>query len=203
MYRVFGMSASGNCYKVKLVLEQTNAPYQWQEVDILNNETHSAEFLAMNPCGKVPTLEIEAGRYLAESNAILYYLSRDTPLWPKDEFDRAKVLQWLFFEQYSHEPFIAVACFIRRFLAPDHARRAELPRLLERGYQALDIMEQHLCSRRWFVAETYSIADIALYAYTHIAETGGFELKAYPAIQSWMARIQQQPAYAAMTKSGA
>jgi glutathione S-transferase len=198
MYKVFGMSASGNCYKVKLLLTQLGLDYQWQEIDILQAETRTPEFLAMNPNGKVPTLQIGADQYLAESNAILGYLAENTPYWATERFKKAETLQWLFFEQYSHEPYIAVARFIKKFLPPDHPRQADIPRLHERGYQALQVMEQHLAHRDFFVNNHYSIADIALYAYTHIAADGGFDLGSCTAIQAWMRRLQQQPGYVAM-----
>ncbi|MEW5756481.1 MAG: glutathione S-transferase family protein [Pseudomonadota bacterium] len=197
-YKVYGMSASGNCYKVKLLLEQLGLPYRWQEIDTLKKETQTPQFLTLNPNGEVPTLEIAPGRYVPESNAILYYLAEGTPYWPADRYTRAQVLQWMFFEQYSHEPYVAVARFIRKFLPSDHVRRAELPRLHERGYKALKVMEQHLGKRDFFVGDGYSIADIALFAYTHVADEGGFELDRFPAINSWMGRIRSQPGFVAM-----
>lgn len=198
MYKAFGMSTSGNCYKVKLLLTQLKLEYQWEEIDILKAETRTSEFLTMNPNGKVPTLQIDTGKYLAESNAILCYLADGTPLWSPEKFTKAQTLQWLFFEQYSHEPYIAVARFIKKFLPPDHPRYAELPRLHDRGYQALQVMEQHLSNSSYFVEDSYSIADIALYAYTHVAEDGGFDLTSFTAIHNWMQRIQQQPEYISM-----
>jgi glutathione S-transferase len=198
MYKVYGMSMSGNCYKVRLLLEQLHVPYDWVEIDTRSGRTRSAEFLAMNPNGRVPTVEIEPGHFLAESDAILFYLAEGTALWPRQRRERAEVLQWMFFEQYSHEPYIAVARFIRLMLPSDHARRADLPRLLERGYQALEVMEQHLKARSFFVAEAYSIADIALYAYTHAAADGGFSLQRYPAVLAWLARVESQPRFLRM-----
>jgi glutathione S-transferase len=195
---VYGMSSSGNCYKVRLLLEQLAAPYEWIEIDTRSGRTRSPEFLASNPNGRVPLLELDPGRYLPESGAILYCLAEATAFWPQGRLERAEVLQWMFFEQYSHEPYIAVARFICAFLPPDHARRQELPRLHERGAAALAIMERHLAQRRFFVADTYSIADIALYAYTHAAGEGGFDLAAYPAIRAWIARIEAQPRFVRM-----
>ncbi len=195
MLKVYGMSSSGNCYKIKLLLEQLGQPYVWEEIDIMRGTTRTAEFLAMNPNGKVPTLEIEPGAFLAESNAILHYIAEDTAFLPREKLARARALQWMFFEQYSHEPYIAVARFICKFLPADHARRAELPSLLERGNQALDVMEKHLASRSYFVDEQYSIADIALFAYTHEAHVGGFELSRYPAVKRWLARVASQPKF--------
>jgi len=198
MFTVFGMADSGNCYKVKLALEQLGKPYRWVEVDSTRGETRSKEFLSRNPNGKVPTLQLEDGTYLPESNAILYYLAEGTPLLPADKLGRARALQWMFFEQYSHEPYIAVARSILRYQPPESPRRAELPRLQERGNQALAVMEQHL-SRSPFVAGTgYSVADIALFAYTHVAADGGFELKRYPAVSAWLARVRAQPKHVAL-----
>jgi glutathione S-transferase len=197
-YTVYGMSSSGNCYKVRLLLEQLRAPYDWIEIDTRTGRTRSAEFLQRNPNGRVPLLEFEPGEYLAESGAILCFLADGTALWPQRRRERAEVLQWMFFEQYSHEPYIAVARFICAFLPAQDARRGELPRLHERGAQALAVMERHLQQRAFFVADSYSIADIALYAYTHAAGDGGFDLAAYPAIRAWIARIEQQPHYVPM-----
>lgn len=194
---VYGMKASGNCFKVRLLLEQLGLPYRWVEVDSARGETRTPEYLAKNPNGKVPLLELADGRTLAESNAILCYLADGSPYLPADRWQRAQVLQWLFFEQYSHEPYIAVARFIMGWLPEDHHRRAELPRLRERGYQALDVMEKHLAARDFFVDAGYGIADIALYAYTHEAALGGFELAAYPALRAWLARVEATPGFVA------
>jgi glutathione S-transferase len=195
---VYGMSSSGNCYKVRLLLEQLSTPYDWIEIDTRSGRTRSAEFLARNPNGRVPLLEPAPGQYLAESGAILYCLAEGTAFWPQDRIARAETLQWMFFEQYSHEPYIAVARFICAFLPAGDSRRQELPRLHERGAAALAVMERHLAQRQFFVAGSYSIADIALYAYTHSAGDGGFDLSAYPAIQDWIARIESQPRFVPM-----
>jgi len=198
MIRIYGMSSSGNCFKVRLLCEQLALPYEWTEVDTRSGTTRSAAFLAMNPNGRVPVLELESGRFLSESNAILFYLAADSPLWPRERLAQAQVLQWLFFEQYSHEPFIAVARFICTILAPEHPRRADLPRLRVRGDQALAIMEQQLAREQFLVAGRYSIADIALFAYTHAAGDGGFTLARYPAVCAWIARVQAQPRFVPM-----
>ncbi|MBI1731475.1 MAG: glutathione S-transferase family protein [Gammaproteobacteria bacterium] len=198
MYRVFGMSSSGNCHKVKLLLEQLREPYDWQEVDIMRGESRTPGYLAMNPNGRVPLLQVGADIFLPESNAILNYLAEGSAFLPTDRLQRAQVLQWMFFEQYSHEPYVAVARFICCYLPPDHERRAELPRLRERGHQALKVMEQHLSSRRFFVGERYTIADIALFAYTHVADSGGIELVPYPAVRRWLEAVRSQPGYVAM-----
>lgn len=192
-YIVFGGSDSGNCYKVKLLLTQLGLPFEWRETDPVKQDTRTPEFLALNPAGQVPLLQIKPEMVLAESNAILCYLADETQFWPSDRYARAQTLQWLFFEQYSHEPYIAVARFISKYLPEDHPRRADLSRLREKGYSALKVMEQHLSQREFFVGDRYSIADIALFAYTHVAADGGFDLNAVPHVQKWIARIQQQP----------
>ena len=200
MFTVYGMADSGNCYKVKLALEQLKLPYRWVEVDTTKGETRRAEFLARNPNGQVPVLELEDGSFLPESGAILHYLAEGTPLLPPDRLGRARVLQWMFFEQYSHEPYIAVARSILRALPPDSPRRAELPRLRERGHQALAVMERHLAREPYFVDAVYSIADIALFAYTHCAGDGGFDLAAHPAIGAWLARVETQPRFVPLAR---
>jgi glutathione S-transferase len=192
---VYGMRFSGNCYKVQLLLEQLGRPYRWVETDIMQGLTRTPEFLARNPNGRVPLLELADGRTLAESNAILCHLAEGSALWPLDPWERAQALQWLFFEQYSHEPYIAVARFIACMLPADHPRRAEFPRLHQRGHGALDVMEQHLAKHAFFVGERYGVADIALFAYTHVADEGGFSLERYPAIQAWMASVRGQPGF--------
>jgi glutathione S-transferase len=192
------MQSSGNCYKVQLLLEQIGLPYRWIEVNSAAGETRTPEYLAMNPNGKVPLLEVAPGRYLAESNAILCYLAEGGAWFPADRWERALVLQWLFFEQYSHEPYIAVARFICKWLPADHPRRAELPRLLERGQQALAVMEQQLATRPFIAGANYSVADIALFAYTHAAGDAGFDLAAYPAVSAWLARVRAQPGFIEM-----
>ncbi len=195
MFTVYGMVDSGNCYKVKLALEQLKLPYRWVEVSTTKGETRTKEFLARNPNGQVPTLELEDGEYLPESGAILAYLAEGTPLLPSERLERARVLQWMFFEQYSHEPCIAVARAILRYQPPDSPRRAELPRLQERGHKALEVMQQQLNAAAFIAGPKYSIADIALYAYTHCAADGGFELKRYPAVLAWLMRVKSQPGH--------
>jgi glutathione S-transferase len=192
------MSDSGNCYKVKLTLEQLALPYRWIEVDSSRGETRTLKFLAMNANGKVPTLALEDGSFLAESNAILNYLADGSRLLPSERLARARVLQWMFFEQYSHEPYVAVARSIMRYQPEDSLRRAELPRLLERGSQALSVMEQHLAREPYFAAGRYSIADIALYAYTHCAAEGGFDMSRFPSVSAWLERVRSQPRHVPM-----
>jgi glutathione S-transferase len=179
-------------------MEQLQLPYEWIEIDVRSGLTRQPEFLAKNANGRVPTLEYQPGQYLVESDAILVYLAEGSGLWPQHRLERAQALQWMFFEQYSHEPCIAVARFICAFLAADHARRSELPRLHERGYQALAVMEQQLVRTQFFVGDAYSVADIALYAYTHAAGDGGFDLQRFPAVCAWLARVQSQPRFLPM-----
>ncbi len=198
MTTIHGMKSSGNCYKLQLLLELLGRPYRWIDVDSANGETRTPAFLAKNPNGKVPLLELDDGRVLAESNAILCWLGEGTAFVPADPWRRAQMLQWMFFEQYSHEPYIAVARFICGWLPQEHPRRAELPRLCERGAQALAVMEQHLGSRDFFVDGGSSLADIALFAYTHVAADGGFDLDAYPAVRAWLARVQALSGFVAM-----
>jgi glutathione S-transferase len=192
--------SSGNGYKVRLLLHRLAIPYRRIELDIMAGETRTPEFLAKNPNGRIPVLELEDGTVLAESNAILFYLAEGTAFLPVGRLRRAQVLQWLFFEQYSHEPFIAVARFIRHLLPPGHPREAELPRLLERGDQALGVMEQHLAARSFFAGEADTIADLALYAYTHVAHEGGFDLEAYPRVRAWLGRVAEQPRHIPITQ---
>jgi glutathione S-transferase len=199
MYRLYGMSGSGNCYKPRLLLTQLHIPFEWIEKDTRKGETRTPEYLTINPNGRVPLLEVTSGKYLAESNAMLCYLAEDSPYLPRDRWQRAQVMQWLFFEQYSHEPYIAVTRFILKYLPSDHERHLELPRLRERGYQALTVMEQHLSRHAFFVDEHYSIADIALYAYTHVADEGGFDLSRYTAVRKWLENVRSQPGHIPMS----
>ena len=198
MLTVYGMKASGNCYKLELLLEQLNIVHRWVEMDSTRGETRRPEYLAMNANGQIPLLQSDDGSFLAESNAILCYLAEGSPLLPADRWHRAQTLQWLFFEQYSHEPYIAVARFICRWLDVDHPRRAELPRLLERGNAALAVMEHHMHGRDFFVDCGYTIADIALYAYSHAAEAGGFDMSRYPALLAWLNRVRAQERHVSM-----
>ena len=194
-YVVYGMRASGNCYKVLLLLEQLELPYRWVEVNSTRGETRTPEFLARNPNGKIPLLEVEPGKYLSESNAILVYLAESSGLLPETRWQRAQALQWMFFEQYSHEPYVAVARFIMKYLPADDPRAAELPKLREKGYQALSVMERHLQQQPIFAGEAYSVADIALFAYTHKAAEGGYGLTPYTAVRVWLERVQAQAGF--------
>ncbi len=193
MITIYGMSASGNCYKLQLLCELLQLKYRWIEVDILRGETHTHEFLAINPNAKVPVLVLDNGRSLPESNAGLFYLANGSRYFPNQPFAQAETLQWMFFEQYSHEPAIAVARFIKKFLPTDHPRNAELKVLHQKGYQALEVMEQRLKSQKWMSNQEPSIADIALFAYTHKAHEGGFDLSSFSAILNWIDAIQSLP----------
>ena len=197
--KLYDYLPSGNGYKVRLLLSQLGIPFTLIEKDIAKGETRTPEFLAINPNGRIPVLELDDGRHLSESDAILFYLAEGTPFLPEERFARADVLRWMFFEQYSHEPYIAVArawlhVFAGRKVDPDRLREE-----MEGGYQALDVMERHLADRRFFVAERYTIADIALYAYTHVAHEGGHDLAPYPSVRAWLARVAAQPRYVELT----
>lgn len=194
----YGDSISGNCYKLQHACAELDIDYEWRETGVLNGDTRSEEFLAMNPNGKVPIMVLPDGRVLPESNAILSYLADGNDLAGADRFERANIMQWLFFEQYSHEPFIATSRFIVKYLGSPADRQADLEAKQPGGYRALDIMEQQLGRHGWFANERFSIADIALYAYTHVAHEGGFSLDAYSAIADWIARIEARPGYVAM-----
>jgi len=193
MLRVYGVSESGNCYKVKLLLTQLGFGFEWVEVDLLGGETRAPAYLAKNPNGRVPLLQLGEDQYLPESNAILYYLAEGSDFLPDTRLERAQALQWMFFEQYSHEPYIATSRFIVHFLGQAEQQRAVLEQKRQPGYAALDIMEAHLADKMFFVAEQYSIADVSLYAYTHVAGEGGFDLGSYAAIGAWLERVRAQP----------
>ncbi|KMM92703.1 MULTISPECIES: glutathione S-transferase family protein [Pseudomonas] len=198
MLKVYGDYNSGNCYKIKLMLHLLGLEYEWQSVDILNGETETPAFLAKNPNGKVPVLELEDGTCLWESNAILNYLADGSEFLPTEPRLRTQVLQWQFFEQYSHEPYVAVARFIQFYLGLPQERLEEYRKLQKRGYKALDVMEQQLARTPYLVGEHYSIADVTLYAYTHVAHQGGFDLAGYPSIQAWLQRVASHPRHVTM-----
>jgi len=195
-HRVYGMATSGNCHKVKLALDILRIPYRWHETDIMKGESRTPEFLRMNPNGRVPLLQIDTNTFLPESNAILCYLADGSDLWPGDRLTRAQALQWLFFEQYSHEPYIAVARFLHIFLKRFDDPR--MPDILKRGHAALGVMESHLKQNPFFVGKRLTIADIALFAYTHRADEGGFDLAPYPAVRTWVERCLAQPGMSPM-----
>jgi len=200
MLRLYDYLASGNGYKVRLVLAQLGIGYELVELDILKGETRTADFLGRNPNGRIPTLELDDGTHLCESGAIIWYLTEGTHLAPRDRIERAATLQWMFFEQYSHEPYIAVARFWKHYLPQlTELQKLDLPVRMQRGYAALDVMERHLAQRSFFVGERYGLADIALYAYTHVAHEGEFDLGRYPAIRAWLARIAAQPGHVPIT----
>jgi glutathione S-transferase len=199
MLRLYDFLDSGNGYKVRLLLHRLAIPFELIELDIAKGETRTPGFLKKNRNGRIPTLELEDGTCLAESDAIIVYLAEGTPLWPNERLSRARTLQWLFFEQYSHEPFIAVARAWRHVFGMTPERAAQLPAKMAGGYQALDVMEEALTGRRFFVDDRFGVADIALYAYTHVADEGGFELAGYPAIRAWLARVATDPRHVPIT----
>ena len=196
--RIYGDSRSGNCYKLQLACAQLQIPYDWCEIDVMSGATRLPDFLAMKPNGRVPLMELSDGRYLAESNAILSYLANDTELSSPDAYESANILRWMFFEQYSHEPYIAVARFIIKFLGNPPDRRTDVEAKKAGGYQALDVMENELQRHDFLANDRYSIADIALYAYTHVAHEGHFDLGGYPRIKDWLTRIAGQSRYVPM-----
>lgn len=198
MYTLYGDMLSGNCYKIKLLLEYLKVPHNWVHVDILKKETHSLDFQKMNPNTRIPVLDLGNGHYLWESNAILNYLAQGTALLPSDPFLQAKVLQWQFFEQYSHEPYIATARYINKYLGLPKEREAEYHGKQTGGHNALRVMNDHLSNSDYFVGDTYSIADISLFAYTHVAHEGGFDLSGYPYITLWINRIKEMPEFITM-----
>ncbi|MEX2205982.1 MAG: glutathione S-transferase family protein [Myxococcota bacterium] len=200
MLRLYDYLESGNGYKVRLLLTQLGVAFERIELDILKGETRTPQFLGRNPNGRIPCLELEDGTHLWESNAIQFYLAEGTDLLPSGRLERARVLQWLFFEQYSHEPYIAVVRFWHH-AGMVEANRDQLEAKVARGYAALDVMERHLLEHRFFVAERYSIADIALYAYTHVAHEGGFELAKHPAVTAWLERVRAQPKHVPITRA--
>ena len=198
MLKVYGDYRSGNCYKVKLMLHLLGREYQWLPIDILKGETQTAEFLAKNPNGKIPVLELEDGTFLWESNAILNFLADGSEFIPNEPRLRTQMLQWQFFEQYSHEPYVAVARFIQLYQGMPEARREEYEVCHVRGHKAFRVMEQQLQRTPYLVGEQYTLADIALYAYTHVAHEGGFDLSGFPAINAWLERIASHPRHVTM-----
>ena len=200
MVRLYDFLPSGNGYKVRLLLSQLAIAFELVEVDILKGETRTRAFLAKNPNGRIPVVELEDGTYLAESGAILWYFAEGTPFLSSERRERAQTLQWMFFEQYSHEPYIAVARAWLHLFGLDDERRRQLPHKQQLGYDALAVMEGHLASRPFFVANRYTIADIALYAYTHVAPEGGFDLARVPNVRAWLDRVRNQPRHIEITK---
>ena len=198
MLKLYDYWESGNAYKVRLLLSQLGEPFERVPLDILKGETRTPEFLAKNPNHRVPVVEWPDGRTLAESNAILFHLATNSAFLPDDDWARAQVLQWMFFEQYSHEPYIAVVRFWH-FADQLEQHSNALSAKMEGGYEALQVMEQQLTEREFFVGDRYSIADIALYAYTHVAHEGGFDLSRFPRVRSWLERVAGQPDHVRIT----
>ncbi|WP_022976696.1 glutathione S-transferase family protein [Nevskia ramosa] len=203
MITLYGYTGSGNCYKPALAMRQLGIAYEWREVDILKGESRTPAFLAKNANGRIPLLEPEPGRYLAESNAMLCWLAEGTPLLPENRWARAKVLEWLFFEQYSHEPYIATVRYWVAIEKSAEANQARIAERMPRGYAALGVMETQLAKTPYLAGENYTVADIALYAYTHVADEGGFDLAGYPAVRAWLDRITATPGFVTMAASAA
>ena len=199
MYTLYSMRRSGNCYKVRLALAQLDIAHELVEIDILKGETRTPEFLAMNPSGHVPLLRVEDNRHIAESNAILWYIAGHTPLVPDNRADRAEMLQWMFFEQHSLESNIGAAYFWLTLVKGGRdLQQHALEDWMQEGYRALGVMEKHLTRHDFFAADTYTIADIALYAYTHVAHQCDFDLSSFPAVRAWLARVADQSGHIAM-----
>ena len=197
---LYGDSISGNCYKLQLACAQLGIEHDWREVDILAGESRTDEFLAMNPNGRVPLMVLPDGRCLPESNAILSWLADGSALAGTDRYSRALVLSWMCFEQYSHEPYIATSRFIVRYLGNPEDRQADLEAKRKGGYAALDVMERHLAEHDFFANDAYSIADIALFAYTHVADEGGFDLGNYDRVNAWMDRVRATDGFVPMSR---
>jgi glutathione S-transferase len=193
--RLYNSAVSGNCYKVRLLLAQLGLEYETVELSVVDRSNRTEVLGELNPGLRVPTFVLDDGRPLGESNAILWYFGDGTDYVPEDRYERAQVLQWQFFEQYSHEPFIAVARFWKSYADQPEVFERRRERLLEGGYKALDALEGHLASRTFLVGERYSLADISLYAYTHVADEGEFDLGRYPATRAWLDRVAAQPGY--------
>ena len=198
MPKIYGDILSGNCYKLKLLANFMDYKHEWIHVDILKGESHTPDFLHKNTNGKIPVLECDDGRCLSESNAILFYMAQGTDFFPKDLFAQAQVLQWQNFEQYSHEPYIAVARYIEKYLGLPENRKADYERTKIPGYKALDVMEYHLKDTMFFVSDTLTIADISLFAYTHVCHEGGFTLENYPHIRRWIETVKSAPKFVGM-----
>lgn len=199
MNTLYSMQGSGNCYKARLVMAHLEIPFRIVDVDILAGETHTPDFLAINPNAKVPTLKLDDGGVLTESNAMLLYLADGSPLLPSDRYERAKVCEWLFWEQYSHEPAIAVARFWWSLAPGGRAKKADdFPLWHKKGNTALALMEAHLEKTPYLVAGRFTVADIALYAYSHVADEGGFDLAPYPNLRAWLDRVSSERGHVSM-----
>ena len=202
MLRLYDNHTSGNGYKPRLLLAHLGIAYDHVEIDLLNGESRTAAFLAKNPNGRIPVLELEDGTCLAESNAILFYLAESSRFLPSERLARAFTLQWMFFEQYSHEPYIAVARHWIQHVGMTDEQHAQLPAKQEGGRAALAVMEGHLGGVDWFGGQAMTIADIALFAYTHVAGEGGFDLDACPAVRAWLKRVAAEPGHVPMNREG-
>jgi glutathione S-transferase len=200
MIMLYDTHDSGNCYKVRLTLNQLEIPFESVSVDIMKGETRTDEYLALNPNGRVPMIVLEDGTPLPESNAIICHLARGSHLRPADPVAEAQMLSWMFFEQYSHEPYIATTRYFLYFLKDAETYAEQIARNTPRGYAALDVMETRLGEHEYLVGESYSLADIALYAYTHVADEGGFDLASYSGIRSWLDRVRDQPLHIPMER---
>ena len=199
MITVYGDIKSGNCYKIALLFSQLKIEHQWKEILVVKGETRTDEFLALNPAGQIPVVVLDNGEFLTQSNAILNYFADGTFLQPTDALDRARVQEWQFYEQYNHEPTIAVRRYIKKFLGLPAERQAEFDSKEEGGYKALSVMESRLAKHQYLVGQSYSVADISLYAYTHVAQEGDFELSRFPGIVDWLQLIKQQPGHISMS----
>jgi len=197
MIKLYGMTGSGNCWKPATLMTQLGQPFEWIEINILKGESRTQKFLALNANGRVPLLEVD-GERLAESNAMLCYLAEGSALFPADRWKRAKILEWMFFEQYSHEPYVATVRFWVHMMHKQGEWQDKIAEAMKKGYAALGVMEQQLKKTAFLAGDVYSIADIALYAYTHVAHQGRYDLSTYPAINAWMTRVEAQPRFEKM-----
>lgn len=195
---VYGDIKSGNCYKIALLFSHLGIEHDWREILVVNGESRTDEFLAMNPAGQIPVVVLDNGEVMTQSNAILNFFATDTALMPSDPMQRFRVQEWQFFEQYNHEPTIAVRRFLKKFLGLPAERQAEYDSKEAPGYRALEVMEKHLVKHNYLAGDNYSVADISLYAYTHVADEGGFDLSRFPGIGDWLQRVREQPGYLSM-----
>ncbi len=195
MITVYGDIKSGNCYKIALLFSQLGIEHNWKEVLVVKGETKTSDFLALNPAGQIPVVILDGGEVLTQSNAVLNYFAEGTGLMPQEALPKARVQEWQFFEQYNHEPTIAVRRFIRKFLGLPADRKAQYDSLEDAGYRALQVLENRLAKHDFLVGDSYSVADISLYAYTHVADEGGFDLSRVPSVSTWLDRVRQQPGY--------
>ena len=198
MLTLYGNLESGNVYKVRLILALTGVKHRRFEVNQVKGDPRSPAYRAMAPIGKVPAVKFDDGRVMMESGALLYFFALGSKYWPRDKWDQTSALQWMFFEQYTHEPAIAVNRYLMHYAPPGDPRRNQIALNAEKGNFALSVMEKHLTANDWFCPAGYSIADMALYAYTHVADEGGFDLSTYPKVRAWIARVASQPAHVPM-----